>query len=218
MIEMKNYRIIDLSAELHPGVLKVNGEYTHGREARRLELRQFIYAPDKTFMNWVESETHLGTHVEMPSHYIEGGKSASEMPLETFIGEAIILKFDSLKPENREGRPIEPSHLSGVKKGDIVLMWSPFKGNEAPYISPEAAKRLSEKRIKMLGVQNLRVEAPGGSMATHDNLLRNDIPIIEGLVNLEAVRKERILYIGLPLRIANLDSSWIRAIALEPKE
>ena len=53
-------------------------------------------------------------------------------------------------------------------------------------------------------------------MATHNNLLRNDIPLIEGLVNLDKVQKERIFYIGLPLRVKGLDSSWIRAIALEP--
>jgi len=68
----------------------------------------------------------------------------------------------------------------------------------------------------MVGVQNIGVEAPGGSMATHNNLLRNDIPLIEGLVNLDKVQKERIFYIGLPLRVKGLDSSWIRAIALEP--
>jgi len=215
MIEIKNYRMMDLSADLHPGILKVNGEYMHGKESRRLELRQFIYAPDKTFMHWVETETHIGTHVEMPSHYVEGGRSASEMPIELFMGEALVIKFVLLKPEKGKGQPIEPSHLSIVKEGDIVLMWSPYRGDESPYISPEAAQMLTKRRIKMLGIQNIRVEASHASMATHESLLKNNIPIIEGLVNLEKIRRERIYYIGLPLRIRGLDSSWIRAIALE---
>ncbi|HIE28324.1 TPA: hypothetical protein EYP66_13675, partial [Candidatus Poribacteria bacterium] len=58
---IERYRIVDLSAELHPGVLKVNGEYVHGKESRRFEIRQFVYAPDKAFMHWVETETHVGT-------------------------------------------------------------------------------------------------------------------------------------------------------------
>jgi len=95
-------------------------------------------------------------------------------------------------------------------------MWSPYKGREAPSISPDASKWLAEKPIKMLGVQNIRVESSNCSMATHDNLLRNGIPIVEGLVNLEKISKERVFYIGLPLRVSNLDSSWVRAIALEP--
>jgi len=217
MIELENYRLIDLSAQMNPGVLKVNGEYVHSREARRLEIRQFIYAPDRTFMHWVETETHIGTHVEMPAHYIENGKSASEMPIETFIGEAIVLKLDFLKPQNGKGVPIEIEHLAKIRKGDIVLMWSPYRGAESPYISSEAAKELAEKGIKMLGVQNIGVEESFTLLATHGNLLRKDIPIVEGIVNLDALKRERVFYIGLPLRIHGLDSSWIRAIALEEK-
>ncbi|MEM2111399.1 MAG: cyclase family protein, partial [Candidatus Bathyarchaeia archaeon] len=67
-----------------------------------------------------------------------------------------------------------------------------------------------------LGVQNIGVEESVVSMATHNNLLKNDIPIIENLVNLEKIQKERVFYIGLPLRVKGLDSSWIRAVILEP--
>lgn len=217
MIRLENYRIIDLSAEIVPGVLKVNGEYVHGKENRRFEIRQFIYAPDKALMHWVETETHIGTHVELPAHLVEGAKSSSEMPIETFLGEAIVLKFDHLKPKDGEGQPITVSHLAKVKEEDIVLMWSPYEGGDAPHISPEAAKWLADKRVKMLGVQNIGVEESQASMATHINLLKNEIPLIEGLVNIEKIEKERVLYIGLPLKVARLDSSWIRAIALEPK-
>jgi len=217
MIDLKKFRIIDLSVELYPGVLKVNGEYVHGREARRFEIRQFIYGPDKTFMHWVETETHIGTHVEMPAHYLEDGKSASEMPIETFMGEAVILKFSFLKPKDGKGLPIKVKHLGKVKRGDIVLMYSPYDGDEAPYISAEAARWLAEKPIKLLGVQNVGIDESCDSMAIHDNMLRNDIPIIENLVNLDKIKRDRVFYIGLPLRVHGLDSSWIRAIALEEK-
>jgi len=216
MFELKDYRIIDLSEKIRPGIRKVNGEYLHGNQTRRFELRQFIYAPDKMLMNWVETETHIGTHVELPAHLTQDGKSSSEMPVESFLGEAIVLNFSVLKPKDDKGQPITPFHLSKVKKGDIVLMWSSYSGKEQPYISPEAAKYLGQKPVKMIGVQDVGVEAPDGSTATHDNLLRNEIPLIEGLVNMEQVKKERVFYIGLPLKVTGLDSSWIRAIALEP--
>ena len=216
MIDLKKYRIIDLSEEIIPGILKVNGEYLHGNQIRRFEMRQFIYAPDKTLMHWVETETHIGTHVELPAHLTDGAKSSSEMPLESFMGEAVVIKLSFLKPKDGKGQPIMPFHLERVKRDDIVLLWSPYSGDERPYISPESAEWLAEKPIKMVGVQNVGVEAPGGSMATHNNLLKNGIPLIEGLVNLEKVRKERVFYIGLPLRVFGLDSSWIRAIVLEP--
>ncbi|MFQ6075782.1 MAG: cyclase family protein [Candidatus Bathyarchaeia archaeon] len=214
MIDLKRYRIVDLSMELHPGVQKVNRQYVHGRELRRLEIRQFIYAPDMTFMHWVDTETHIGTHVEGPSHYIEGGKAVSAIPIEGYMGEAIILKFADKGPRDGERQPITPEDLTGVREGDIVLMWSPYGRGETPYISPEAAEWLRKRGIKMIGIQGIGLEAPG-SMASHEAFLRNDIPIIEGLVNLDQLKRERFFYIGLPLKIAGLDSSWVRAIALE---
>jgi arylformamidase len=216
MFETKNYRIIDLSSEIRPGILKVNGEYIHGNQTRRFELRQFVYAPDKMLMNWVETETHIGTHVELPAHFTHEGKSSSEMPIQSFLGEAIVLDFTCLKPKEGKRQPILSSHLVKVKKDDIVLMWSSYNRDEQPYISPEASECLALKPVKMVGVQNIGVEAPNSSTATHVNLLKNEIPLIEGLVNMEQIRKERLFYIGLPLKVAGLDSSWIRAIALEP--
>lgn len=214
MIDLKRYRIVDLSVELHPGVQNVDHQYVHRRELRRLEVRQFVYAPDKTFMFWVDTETHIGTHVEGPSHCLEGGKDVASLPLESFMGEAILLKFADKGPREGKKQPITPKDLKGVREGDIVLMWSPYGPGEAPYISPEAAEWLMKRRIRMIGIQGIGLEAPG-SMASHEAFLRNDIPIIEGLANLDQLRRERFFYIGLPLRIANLDSSWVRAIALE---
>lgn len=215
MIDLKNYKIVDLSAELRPGLLKVNGEYIHAGQPRRLEIRQFIYAPDRMLMHWVETETHIGTHVEGPSHHPKGTRCLADLPLEKFMGEALVLDFSYLKPQGGLGQPIKANALEKVKEGDIVLMRSPYSGREMPFISPEAAKTLVKKRIKMLGIQGIGVEAEG-STETHDSLLLNDIPIIEGLVNLDKLSHERIFFIGLPLKIKDIDSSWIRAIALEP--
>mgnify|MGYP000005723683 CR=1 FL=1 len=204
---LKKYEIVDLSAEVQPNILKVNGEYVRGNQIRRFNLRQFINAEDKTFMHFIEAESHVGTHVEGPSHLRDGLKSCAEIPLEKFMGEAVVLKFEV-------DMPIKPEHLEKVREGDIVLMWSPG----GAYITSEAASFLVGKRIKMLGVQNVQPEEPNSQkLSTHINLLENDIPIIEGLVNLDKINSERVFFMGLPLNVKHLDSSWIRAIAFEPK-
>ncbi|MCX8170372.1 MAG: cyclase family protein [Candidatus Bathyarchaeota archaeon] len=210
---LRNYRIVDLSSEVQPNVLKVNGEYIRGNQIRRFNLQQFINAEDGTYMNFIEAESHIGTHVEGPLHLRDGLKSLTDLPLDKFMGEALILKFEA-------DTPIKPEHLNKVKDGDIVLMWSPG----GAYITPEAAEHLVKKRVKMIGVQGVHPDDPrayqpgsGVKPATHILLLENDIPIIEGLINLDKIECERVFLIGLPLRIMRLDSSWIRAIALEPK-
>lgn len=205
-------RIVDLSVEVHPGVHKVDGQYHWGNQLRKFEIRQFI-APGPHYMYWVETETHVGTHVELPAHIIDGARSATELPLETFIGEAIVFDFGFLEPDT-DGRPlILPEHLARVKGNDIVLMWSSRSGCH-PVITLEAGKLLAERPIKMLGIAN--VAAPDD---VHHVLLGKDeapIPIIEQLEHMDQLHKERVFFVGLPLRVAELDSSWIRAVAFEP--
>ena len=214
MIDIEKYRIVDLSAELRPGVRKLNWEYLHGRELRRCELRQFLYAPDKMLMHWVDTETHIGTHVEGPTHYRDDLRCLADIPLDRFMGEAIAIDCSSLKPDGGKPQPIKPSFLKKVKSGDIVLLWSSLPPNQAPYISAESAKDMHEKGVKMVGIQGITLE-PEGQYTSHEHLLANDIPIIEGLANVEKLKNERFLFIGLPLRWRDMDSSWIRAIALE---
>ena len=215
-LDISRYRLIDLSKKIQPGVLALDGTYLHGSENRRLEARQFLYRPDGMVMHWVETETHIGTHVEGPTHHPKGRTDLASMPLDTFIGEAAVLRFDDLAPIDGRPRPIEPSMLQAVRKNDIVLMWSPFDEESCPYISPESARYLAGLPVKMVGIQGVGLEAPG-SLESHEQFLVKGIPIIEGLTNLEQVKKDRVFYIGLPIRIAALDSSWVRAVVLEEK-
>lgn len=203
---LKAYRIIDLSAEIKPNVLNVKGEYTRGNQLRRFNIEQFINAEDATYMHFIEAESHIGTHIEGPSHLNPDLKPLIDIPLDRFIGEAIVLKFEA-------NTPIRVEHLGNVREGDIVLVWS----SGGSYITREAAEYLASKRIKLLGLQGVHPDEPGSNLATHRALLENDIPIIEGLVDLDKIRSERVFFIGLPLKIASIDSSWIRAIALEPR-
>lgn len=207
-------RVVDLSLKLHPG-----------REERRLEIRRFTYIAGE-YMHDIDTMSHIGTHVECPSHYVNArygidGADISKIPVETFLGEAVFVDLSSKSAY--EPITIKDFEDADVREGDIVIIGnSRFKGKERPYISPEAAKWLAERKIKMVGVDDsVQVEAPENInslelMATHDYLLSNNIPIVERLCNLNSLKKRRFLFIGLPVNIVGLDSFPIRAVALEP--
>jgi len=57
--------------------------------------------------------------------------------------------------------------------------------------------------------QNQKIAWP-----VHKILLSENIPIIEGLINLDKVLGKRFQFIALPLKISGVDGSPIRAIAL----
>jgi len=203
----EQFRTVDLSAELFPGVLKVNGQYHWRKMVRKFELKQFI-APGPHFMNFVEAETHVGTHVEVPAHVIDNGKSCSDLPLSVFWGSGIVFRFLDRTEKNCR---LTPNDLPGVERGDIVLIGG-APDRPYPEVGQETAKWLLEKGIKMIGIDDwAAVDDPA-----HHVLLPNDIPIIEQLAHLDQLRHQRFLFFGLPLRVHEMDSSWIRAVALEP--
>ena len=51
----------------------------------------------------------------------------------------------------------------------------------------------------------------------HDLMLSNEIPIIEGLGNLDQLKKKRFLFFGFPAKMGGLESFPIRAVAVEEK-
>ena len=79
----------------------------------------------------------------------------------------------------------------------------PEKGfrKDFTYITPEAARVLAEKNVKLVGIDYLSVEKFGsGDFATHITLLEKEVAIIEGL-DLRGVPAGDYELICLPLKI-----------------
>ena len=205
--------------------MRVDGRYLHRNDDvspnRRLELVQWIYQPNGDFMHHVYTETHIGTHVEMSAHLNfdksqpfgkELGKSASEFPIETWLGEACVIDYAHKKPIGGRGQGIMASDCEAVKERDIVLMRSPYRREEEPYLTSEAQQFLVSKKIKQWGFSGVNW---GRNPDGHDFFQMHNIPIVEGLVNLNQIKKARVFYIGTVLKWFGLDACWLRAIALE---
>jgi len=58
--------------------------------------------------------THIGTHVDPPAHYLDGGATVDQIPLDTLIGEAFVL--DMRRRKTIDAKDIEESLPSDVKR------------------------------------------------------------------------------------------------------
>lgn len=222
---MKINRIIDLSHTLTPG-----------KEEYKLEVKRYfvneLYPQYKRrpndwyIMNEVTFLTHVGTHVEVPYHYLKEGKDISEMPLERLVGEAVVLDFVHKRP----GEAIDIEDLEKyeqkIKEGDIVLIktglsrfYRTDKAHDRPYLTNEAVKWLVKKKIHCLGVDCTGIEPKGSDyQVNHETLFKNDIPLIEYLTNLDQLEKERFLLFILPVAIQKAEALPVRVIAIEEAE
>jgi arylformamidase len=88
-----------------------------------------------------------------------------------------------------------------------------------PCFTPEAALWLRDRRIKMLGIgQDFSLGATlTAARALHDILMRQDVCLVEFLDGLDQLRRREFFFMALPVRIALIDSSPARAIAIEER-
>jgi len=221
---LSNGRLVDLSKKVTPG--KAEGPVDTGK--RKYEIEPFFFPPGEIMHN-IEMESHISTHVEAPSHFVPAryGKSAqdvSELPLAKFFGIAVLVDCRDLAPKTAIGAEILTRFE--IQEKDIVLIGrSPHEGGKRSFLAKEGAEYLVQKKIKMVGFDDtVYPEDPRllpkdlRTYFTHDLMLSNGIPIIEGLANLVELRKPRFLFFGFPAKMGGLESFPIRAVAIEGNE
>jgi arylformamidase len=151
---------------------------------------------------------HSGTHVDAPAHFIEGGARVESLPLESLIGEAAVVEVpDHLRVIDQSF--INASCVQGSQRILFKTRNSAFWNNtengfreDYTYIDPEAARRLVELGIKLVGIDYLSVEQfKSASFQTHHAFLSQGVVIIEGL-DLRAVTPGVYELVCLPLKIA----------------
>jgi len=208
------FRLIDISREISPDSVVYPGD--EPLEMERVAAIGPESAYNLTKLGW---NTHFLTHIDPPRHFVKDGASVTDLPLERFFGDAIVVEV--------EGPVILPIHIpagdeiegkSVLFKTDHIHRWDPTRFLEDHvYLSPEAAQLLCERGVNLVGIDYLDIDRFGDeTYPTHQILLGADIPILEGL-DLSKVSPGRYGLVALPLKIKDGDGSPVRA-ALIPWE
>ena len=156
---------------------------------------------------------HLGSHADAPVHTDERGESIAEMPLERYLGPCRVVK---VPPQPL----IEPRHLEGIDLASpprLLLKTESVRDRKTfperfSAISPELAALLGEHRVVLVGLDTPSVDPfDSKTLDAHHTLWRGGVGILEGLV-LDGVPEGVYELIALPLKMAGLDASPVRAI------
>ncbi len=221
-------RLVDLSVSLgHPELAVVPNflpvEYwqfhehaTHGRQNSAVKMA-----------------IHQGTHIDAPSHFIEGGANIDEMSLVTFCGRAV--KID-LRANVQFGGPITRKHIEESAGFDpkrledaIAVSWTgwaaksilvPVYYKTNPFLDKEACNFLCDCGMKALcmdhpidpgGKRDLgpnKEDSPG-----HRTVLGRGIPLIEHVVNLETFEDTEFEIFAFPVKCYRLEGAPARVVA-----
>ncbi len=216
---MGKLRVVDLTKFIDPET-----------ETRRCSLERFnTGGPIPDFHTDMDITSHLGTHVECPYHHEDDWPDVSELPITHFFGRAVYLSFDNLKPNSYiSPEALEQKSADMLKRDDIVILDSPFKldpftsktntdEDKRLLINKDTALWLRDKKVKCVGFgDGVSIENRNEDVCPfHDVLLAENILFIEVLKNLELLSNDVFFMSYSPLYIKGLDSSPVRAYAIE---
>lgn len=164
-----------------------------------------LNAGDSANVSQICMSLHTSTHVDAPSHFINGGKKVADLPLDILIGKCCVVEFDE------SILAIAPEHVENLENVERILFktrnslfWNDIaKGfrKDFTYIEPETAKILIEKDVKLVGIDYLSIDKFDATNAeAHITFLEKEVIILEGL-DFRQVPAGEYELICLPLKI-----------------
>ena len=170
--------------------------------------------------------SHSGTHMDAPWHFEVSKQTIDEIPVERLVSDAWVVDIPNLKNQEL----LEVHHLGTIVnrfiKGDSILLrtgWSSKISTDAyrnglPRISRELATWFGTQQVNILGVEPPSVADVNNLEEVteiHQILMKNNVVILEGLTNLEAISQPIVKLIALPLKVKNGDGAPARVIVIE---
>ena len=207
-------RLIDISVPLARGLPTWPGS-TGFRVERTLAFER----GDELTVSRLDLDLHTGTHVESALHYVEDGDTIDTVPLEAFVGPALVIDLrdaDAVGPDELAGAGIPESTerlLVRTRNSGLLQPDEDFREGFVG-LTLEGASWIAGRGLRLVGTDYLSIQRFGDDPETHRVLMRAGVAILEGL-DLSAVEPGEYRLICLPLRIHGSEAAPARAI-LEP--
>lgn len=232
-------RLVDLTHPLSPDSLywPTGAPFEHERVGWSVNDAGYWYASGA-----FSSPEHLGTHLDAPIHFAEGGWTTAEIPLERLIGPGAVIDIGSKASGDRDATLTtedierwERSH-EPIPAGAIVVVrtgwsakwpnWEGYYGTETPTdvstlhfpgVSPGAAAILAERRVAGVGIDTASID-PGNdpTFRAHQVLAAGNIFNLENLTNVDGLPESGFTMLALPMKIAEGTGGPTRVVALVP--
>ena len=189
---------------------------------------------------------HGGTHLDAPVHFAQGRHTVDEIPLERFLGPAVVVDVT----QQSEGNPdyqVSVDDLAAAEREDgripneaILLIRTGFsrrwpdvakylgtaeRGASAvpnlhfPGLHPDTAKWLIANRpVRAVGIDTASIDYGQSTLfESHRILYEVNLPAFENLTALERLPRRGAYVVALPMKIGGGTGAPLRAVAILPR-
>ena len=166
--------------------------------------------------------THTGTHIDLPFHFIKAGKTVRDLSLERLLGKAMVVEF-----AGKNNIDVEFLKTIDIPKDSNKLLFktlnSQFDVHQSEFrenfiaLNLDSTEWIIEKGIDLVGIDYLSIEEYSNTdNRIHELLLGKDIIILEGLI-LKHVPEGCYNLFALPLSIPEAEGAPVRAVLIKEK-
>lgn len=178
---------------------------------------------DEANVSRLAAGVHVGTHVDAPLHFVEGGASVDQLDPETLVGPARVVELPEIDVIDaaaleRAAPPVASQRLL-FRTRNSRLWGDPAVGFQRDFVAIDesGARWLVERKVRLVGVDYLSVAPWGQAAATHKVLLEAGVVIVEGL-DLRSVEPGQYVLYCLPIKLMGSDGAPARALLTETVE
>lgn len=151
---------------------------------------------------------HNGTHIDVPYHFYEKGKTVEQIQLDKFVGYCYVTEHNGDITENDAKIIMEKARKAHTEAYKRILI----KGNAT--VTYEASLVFAEANIYLLGNESQTVGPEDAPMAVHKVLLGKEIVLLEG-IRLDKIPEGVYILSTAPLLLGGTDGAPCRAILIK---
>ena len=123
---------------------------------------------------YIQTSNHMGTHLDAPRHFVTGGKTIDQIPLEWLCGPGVVVDLRDEMDELAAYTPEMIEKRVEVREGDLLILhtgWHRYSQHGAtpdeeryihlhPGAHPRMCDWLLEKKIHVWGVDCISTDHP----------------------------------------------------------
>ncbi len=161
--------------------------------------------------------THTGAHCDAPSHFSRDGLNIDEVGLEPYLGPCRVIDcigVTRVLPEHLAAHLTDtpPRVLLRTYRSVPQQQWDA----DFPFIDPSSIDLLAQYGVQLIGIDSPSLDPQESKgLDCHLAVKRHKMAILEGII-LDQVEAGDYELIALPLKLAGLDASPVRAILRRP--
>lgn len=206
----RGMEIIDISVSIRPAMLC----WPTGRQAAAQTVIDVGDGATPRNSEWT-LDSHAGTHLDAPLHFLPAGADVEEIPLSSCIGSCTVAEVPGDGPIGSDLLPTESlrhGHRLLLKTANSSTGLGKDRFNEDfVALSLGAAESIADAGLALVGIDYLSIEPFRGNGAVHRTLLAAGVVLLES-ADLRHVKPGEYTLCALPLRLAGGEASPVRAV------